>query len=248
MSSTVSVPFKKYFAGNSGNGVTFHWLRCIYEEDFEDAVANAVWIVYRPVMLAASPKTWGEVMPATAQSRTKFEEKMALAKGAPELTRPVPERVIIRFKKTFNLTHEIGQTFDWLIQTYAEHSINLIVHAVRLVYYPVALAGSAESKDEALKQVERSRLVFEDKMLDAIAQTKPDDTVLIANQLDKTFTAPSRERPEKVDPLLSDAFTEQIEKATEESIPELVEDSEDSDEDSGEDFDDDITYDSDPIY
>ena len=79
MNTSVSVPFKKYFFGKSVNGITFHWLRCTYQEQIEDAIANSAWIVYRPSMLAACPETWGE--PADGPRESGYRVPRAQAQG-----------------------------------------------------------------------------------------------------------------------------------------------------------------------
>jgi hypothetical protein len=77
--NTVEVSFKKSFVSTSDNGLTFHWLRSIYFDALEEAVDNAVRLVYSPSVLAASPNTQQDVPREVAYCRDGFEEMMALA-------------------------------------------------------------------------------------------------------------------------------------------------------------------------
>jgi hypothetical protein len=197
MVETISVPFKKRLNGRTQKAQTLYWLRCSYGRSFDDAIADAVWIVHSATALAASPETWGKVKTAVVQSREFFEAMMSLASGAPGTEKPIPNRLTVQFKKAFALDSERGRTLQWLIHTYGDKAVDEILYAVWLVYYPAALASSAKTIARARLQVERSRLEFELKTTFALSQSSPDAMTLIANRLDRTLMASPTEDPVK---------------------------------------------------
>lgn len=187
MNERRSFKFKKTFRGTTHQGITLHWLRCTYGQGFENAISNAVKTIYAPSALVSSAESWEKVVPTVNRSRAMFRESMALSHNVPPPPKPIAERVKVTFSKTFEVASEEGQVFEWLFQSDGENAGNSIIHAVCLVYSPAALASSPDTKAEALLQVERSRLVFEDMMTQAIAQASVDEKALIANRLNKTF-------------------------------------------------------------
>ncbi len=189
MAETVTLPFKKVFNGTSENGITFHWLKCSYGQSFEDAIADAVWIMYYPLMMASSPETWCKVKPAVVRVRERFQSFMKLASGSPSTGNSVPERIRVLFQNDFDLASERGRTLQWLIHAYGDKAVDEIVYAVRLVYFPAALASSPKTIADASLQAERSDLVFEQKMSFALSESDPDDMAVIANRLDRAFMA-----------------------------------------------------------
>ena len=197
MTEAVSVPFKKVFNGASENGLTFNWLKVSYGRSFEGAIADAVWIVYYPLMLASSPETWCKVTSAVVRARERFESLMKLASGSPRVGDPVPERIKVLCRNGFDLASERGKTLQWLIHTYGENAVDEILYAVWLVYFPAALASSPKTIANASLQAERSSLVFEQKMFHAITESNPDEIAVIANRLDRTFRASPTEDPVK---------------------------------------------------
>lgn len=231
MAEAVSVPFKKVFNGTSENGLTFNWLKVSYGRSFEGAIADAVWIVYYPLMLASSPETWCKVVPAVVCARERFQSLMKLASGSPSAGDSVPERIKVLCRKGFDLASERGRTLQWLIHTYGENAVDEILYAVWLVYFPAALASSPKTIAKASLQAERSGLVFEQKMFHAITESNPDDMAVLANRLDRTFRASPTEDPVK--DLPSVAPTE----ASETPVPQV---NESEDNDDGLDLDNEV--------
>ena len=203
MTETVCVPFKKVFNGTSENGITFNWLKVSYGRSYEGAIADAVWIVYYPLMLASSPATWCKVTSAVVRARERFQSLMKLASGSPSVGDSVPERIKVLCRNGFDLASERGRTLQWLIRTYGENAVDEILYAVWLVYFPAALASNPNTIADAGLQAERSGLVFEQKMFHVISETNPDEIAVIANRLDRTFRASPTEDPVKDLPFAS---------------------------------------------
>ena len=195
MTETVRVPFSKVFNGTSENGQTFNWLKVSYGRSFEGAIADAVWIIYYPLMLSSSPETWCKVVPAVVRARERFQELMKLASGSPSAGDSVPDRIKVSCRNDFDLASERGRTIQWLTHTYGEKAVEEILYAVWLIYYPAALASTPETIADASLQAERSSLVFEQKMFQAITESNPDDMAVIANRLNRTFGASPTEEP-----------------------------------------------------
>lgn len=187
MAETVCIPFKKVFNGTSENGITFNWLKVSYGRSLEGAIADAVWIIYYPLMLASSPETWCKVASAVVRARERFQSLMKLASGSPSVGDSVPERIKVLSRNGFDLTSERGRTLQWLVHTYGENAVDEILYAVWLVYFPAALASNPKTIADAGLQAERSNLVFEQKMFHAISESNPEEMAVIANGLDKTF-------------------------------------------------------------
>ena len=223
MTETVCVPFKKVFNGASENGITFNWLKVSYGRSFEGAIADAVWIVYYPLMLASSPETWCKVTSAVVRARERFESLMKLASGSPSVGNSVPERIKVLCRNGFDLASERGRTLQWLIETYGDNAVDEILYAVWLVYFPAALASNLKTIADASLQAERSSLVFEQKMFHAISESNPDDMAVIVNRLDRTFKESPTEDPAK--DLPSVAPTEQ----SETPVPQVNEPKDDDD-------------------
>jgi hypothetical protein len=197
MTETVCIPFRKVFNGTSENGLTFNWLKVSYGRSFEGAIADAVWIVYYPLMLASAPETWCKVVPAVVRARERFQSLMKLASGSPSVGDSVPERIKVLCRNGFDLASERGRTFQWLVHTYGENAVDEILYAVWLVYFPAALASSPKTIANASLHAERCSLVFEQKMFHAISESNPDEMAVIANRLDKTFRSSPTEDPVK---------------------------------------------------
>ncbi|MCG9890153.1 MAG: hypothetical protein MH252_03635 [Thermosynechococcaceae cyanobacterium MS004] len=187
MSEKFSFTFKRAFRGGSLPGITFHWLKCTYVQGVEDAIANAVRTVYAPLALAETAGRSSRVLPSVNRSRAMFHEMMLLSKDAPEVRKPIAERVNISFSKKMDPTSIDGEVFEWLTRSYGKKAVKFAIHAVCLVYSPAALAGATKNKDEAWLQARRSRLVFEDMMSYVIAQADVDETEFLANRLNRTF-------------------------------------------------------------
>jgi hypothetical protein len=199
--TTVFVPFKKSFVGKSLNGQVFYWLRCVYGEALGEAVDNAVRLIYSPSALAASSTTWNEVKAEVAYCRAVFEEMMDLASCAPPSKLPIPCRINVQFGASINSSAHARKAYEWLFATYENRAIAIIVHAVHLVYLPAALAASAEFSKDASLQVGRSRIFFEQEMRNAIRESSPNDSELIAHRLEQVFHAsPSDESLDGVPP------------------------------------------------
>jgi hypothetical protein len=234
MTETVSVPFKKRLNGSSQQAQTLYWLRCSYGRSFEDAIADAVRIVYSVTALAASPETWDKVKTEVVQTREFFEAMMSLASGTPGTENPIPNRVTVQFKKAFALDSVRGRTLQWLIHTYGENAVDEVLYAVWLVYFPAALASNPKTIADASLQAERSCLVFEQKIFHAISESNPDDMAFIANRLDRTFRASPTEDPEK--DLLFAAAPE----APDTNVPETVDVVNEPGDDDGLDLDNEV--------
>jgi hypothetical protein len=204
------------FNGASENGVTFNWLKVSYGRSFEGAIADAVWIVYYPLMLASTPETWCKVTSAVVRARERFQGLMKLASGSPSAGDSVPERIKVLCRNGFDLASERGRTLQWLIHTYGENAVDEILYAVWLVYFPAALASNPKTIGDASLQAERSCLVFEQKMFHAISESNPDEMADIANRLDRTFRASPTED------LAKDLPSAVAPEASETSVPETV--------------------------
>jgi hypothetical protein len=235
MTEAVSVPFKKVFNGTSENGITFNWLKVSYGRSFEDAIADAVWIVYYPLMLASTPETWCKVTSAVVRARERFQSLMKLASGSPSVGDSVPERIKVLCRNGFDLASERGRTLQWLIHTYGENAVDEILYAVWLVYFPAALASNPKTIADAILQAERSCLVFEQKMFHVISESNPDEIAVIANHLDKTFRASPTEDPVKDSPFAA------APEAPDANVPEIVDVvNEPADDDDGLDLDNEV--------
>ena len=186
MTEVISIPFKKRISGSSQRAKALYWLRCCYGKAFEDAIIDAVWIVYSATAFAAFPETWSQVVPTVLKTRKVFEEMMALASGAPGTEKPIPRRITVQFKKTLAPDSERGKTFQWLQNTFGARAVDEIMYAVWLVYFPAALASSPETSPKARCQAECSRLVFDLKMTKALSQTSSE--VITTHRLDKACT------------------------------------------------------------
>ena len=191
MTEVISIPFKKRIIGSSQRAKALYWLRCCYGKAFEDAIIDAVWIVYSATAFAAFPETWNQVVPTVLKTRKVFEEMMALASGAPGTEKPIPRRITVQFKKTLAPDSERGKTFQWLQNTFGARAVDEIIYAVWLVYFPAALASSPETSPKARCQAECSRLVFDLKMTTALAQTSSEVIKLTTHQADKACIGPS---------------------------------------------------------
>jgi hypothetical protein len=196
----IEVSVKKSFVGNSPNGLTFHWLRSIYFDAVEEAVDTAVRLVYSPLVLAASPETSGEVLKEVTYCREGFEEMMTLAtKGlAPES--PLPKRINVGFKCSYSTASNLGRVYEWLLRVTENEPAKAIFYAIRLVYFPAAFAASPHSVGTPQLQVERSRMLFEQKMKLAIWESDPTEEALIANRLDRTYLSPSSRELSNITP------------------------------------------------
>jgi hypothetical protein len=191
------VKFRKSFSRTSSHGITFHWLRCTYSKGFNDAIAEAAWIVYAPATFVALAASGEKITSAVIQSRESFRQMMTFANGSPRAGKPIPLRVEVVFGKKLDSAFKESPVLEWLLRTYGDEAAEAIIHAVWLVYAPAALAGSQEDGGEALVQAERSRLVFEQKMAYAIAQSTIDDKTKLINRLNKTLTESSDDVADK---------------------------------------------------
>lgn len=198
--TTVLIPFKKSFVGKSLNGQVFYWLRCVYGEALGEAIDNAVRLIYSPSALAASSTTWNEVKAEVGYCRVVFEEMMDLVACSPPSKLPIPNRINVQFGATINSTVQARKAFEWLLSTYKDRAIAIIVHAVHLVYLPAVLAASPDSSKDASRQVGRSRIFFEQEMRNAIRKSSPNDAELIAHRLDQVFDALPSDEALNVEP------------------------------------------------
>ncbi|MGB8699102.1 MAG: hypothetical protein WCD18_06775 [Thermosynechococcaceae cyanobacterium] len=194
---TVEVSFKKSFVGTSNNGLTFHWLRSTYSGVLEEAIDHAVRLVYSPSVLAASPDTWGKVSNEVAYCRDGFREMMALVSNVLAPDCPLPKRVNIAFEGSYPTESNLGKVYEWLLNAFSDPE-KAIFHAIRVIYFPAALAASPNICGDPSIQAERSRLLFEQRMKLAIWQSNPTEAALIANRLDKTFLASVPDDPLRV--------------------------------------------------
>ena len=202
--TSVFVPFKKSFVGNSLNGQVFYWLKCIYGETLGEAVDKAVRLIYSPTALAAFSTTWSDVQSEVAYCRAVFEEMMDLSTCAPPSKLPIPSRINVQFGVSINSATHTRKAYEWLFATYGNRAISIIVRAVHLVYLPAVLAASSVSREDASLQVERSRIFFEQQMRNAIRESSPNDAELIAHRLEQVFHAsPSDESADELPPLPS---------------------------------------------
>jgi hypothetical protein len=172
---TVDVLLKKSFSGASENGLTFHWLRCAYGELLDDAVISAVRLVYYPDVLSASLKPWDRVASEVARSRHVFQKKRLSNEKSCLIGLPLPKRVHVTFRQSFDEQSCEGQTFEWLLYLYKGEVEEAIARAVRLVYLPSALAWLPDKSGIAADMSARSGYLFEQMMGDAILKAGPSD-------------------------------------------------------------------------
>jgi hypothetical protein len=172
---SVDVLVKKSVSGTSGSGLTFHWLRCVFGESFDDALISAVRLVYFPAALAATSKSWDRVASEVARSRMAFERRDSLIEVSQVLRKPIPKRVYFSFDQSFDAASYEGMTFEWLVSQYSGDVFEAIAHALRLVYLPSALAWLPDNLEIAVDASKRSEYVFEQMMRDAILKAGPSD-------------------------------------------------------------------------
>jgi hypothetical protein len=170
-------------------------MRSIYFDALKDAVDNAVRLVYSPSVLAASPNTCGEVLKEVAYCRDGFEEMMALTSKplAPESA--APSRINVDFEGAYSTASNLGQVYEWLLKASGNQPTKEIFYAIRLIYLPAAIAASPKTNKDPFFQIERSRLLFEQRMKLAIWESNPTEEALIANRLDKAYQSSPFNRP-----------------------------------------------------
>lgn len=188
---TAHVTFRKSFSRTSSHGITFHWLKCTYGMGFIDAIAEAVCIVYGPSALVALAESGEKITSAVILSRENFRQMMTFAKGSPMAGKPIPRRVEVVFSKKVDPAIEEGRVLGWLLRAYDDKATEAIVHAAWLLYSPAALASFPESCGEALVQVQRSWLVFEQKMAYAIALSMIDNKTRTIDRLNRSLVESS---------------------------------------------------------
>ncbi|HEY9828199.1 MAG TPA: hypothetical protein V6D19_22400 [Stenomitos sp.] len=181
--NTVEVRFKKSFVGTSSNGLTFHWLRCIYAEAINEAVDHAIRLVYSPSVLAASVQTQHEVSNEVTYCRERFEEMMGLTSKGFLADHPLPKRININFASSYSGGSNLARIYEWLLLKSGQNPTEPILHATRLVYLPAALAASPQPVSDPNIQVERARLLFEQRMTLAIWESNPTDSASMTKPL-----------------------------------------------------------------
>jgi hypothetical protein len=211
MMECLCVSLRKRLSGKSPGGQTLYWLRHSYSRSFDDAIADSVWMLHYPSVLAATPDTFCKVVPAIVRSRKFFETMLVLSPETPATLDPIPGRLNFLFKKNFEPNSEKGKTFQWLLRTHGDEAVDEMIHAAEVFYFPATLASSSETAAQASVQAQRSRLVFEQKMMQALLQSCPDEKALIASRLNKTFVESSAEVPMKEVPTAAPA--EKVESA-----------------------------------
>jgi hypothetical protein len=165
---TVNVLVKKSISGNSQSGLTFYWLKWVFGDRLEAAVANAVRLVYFPSVLATSSKPWDAVAAEVGRCRLVFEQQALLTEASQIIEKPVPRRVNVFFDWSFDPSSYKAMTFDWLLSLDKDKIFNAIAYAVELVYLPSALASFPGRLISDVDESKRTRQLFEQMMSDAI--------------------------------------------------------------------------------
>jgi hypothetical protein len=216
----ITVPFKRSFVGTSLNGKLFHWLKCTYGETVNEAVDDAVQLIYGPSALVAASESWSKVKERVVRCREVFQEMMDLVSCSPASELPVPGRVTVRFGASVNPAVKIDKTYEWLFATYGNKAIEVVIHAVHSVYLPAVLAASPELGKNPILQIQRSRIVFERQLRNAIKELCPHDAELLASRLEQVF----RDSPSEAEldtmppPLLQDSTEEPEEEIDDEYV------------------------------
>ncbi|NJM77730.1 MAG: hypothetical protein HC852_20545 [Acaryochloridaceae cyanobacterium RU_4_10] len=167
MNDTLDFTISKSFLGTSAQGITLHWMKYAYGNRIDTAITNAAQLLYYPQVLIASLQ-FDEISLEVARSRLIFQDRMALSKGTPSADTAIPKRVDFNFSLALSRDARKGKTFVWLNEVYADKSVDAVLDAVCMVYYPAALASNPCNSELALKEAERSRLRFDSIMTEAV--------------------------------------------------------------------------------
>jgi hypothetical protein len=220
----------KSVLGSSVQGITLHWMKAIYGKDIEDAITNAVQLIYYPRVLAASFETLCEVGLEVTRSRLIFQERMGLAKGAPSSENPLPKRVEFSFNQSLERDSRKGKTFAWLVETYGNKTVDAVLEALCLIYFPAALAASPATSSRAQREANCSRLIFEEKMTGALLQNTPSGVPLsLYRQGDISETSYLSDCNNLFPPLVVIDPSNPLEKTTEATAPEAIADDDEED-------------------
>ncbi|NJM76255.1 MAG: hypothetical protein HC852_11260 [Acaryochloridaceae cyanobacterium RU_4_10] len=210
--TTTFISFKKSFVGTSLNGKLFHWLKCTYGETVNEAVDDAVRLIYGPSALVAASESWSMVKQDVVDCREVFQEMMDLVSCSPASELPVPGRVTIWFGASVDPTSKIDNTYKWLFATYGDKAVEVAIHAVHVVYLPAVLAASPELGKNPILQIQRSRIVFEKQIRKAVEELSPNDSELLASRLEQVFRdSPSEGELDTTPPALLQDSAEELE-------------------------------------
>lgn len=143
-----SFEFKKSLRQESQTGITFHWLKCAFGDCFENAVRDAIHIVYFPSAIAffTNGTDRSKVIAALEQSRRTFDRWMDFAQKAKPVIKQSPERVLIDVTLSVD-DSGAGIALDWLLKTHPDKAEKMILDAVLLVYLPAALYALNDPHD-----------------------------------------------------------------------------------------------------
>lgn len=166
--TVIDVSLKKSFPALSDDGLTFHWLRCVFGKSFDNAIASAVRLVYFPEFLSASSKPWDKVVAEVERCRAVFEQRALVLEQSLVIEMPKSKRIYISFSKSFDAASYEGMTFEWLTHQYEGQIFEAIACAVQLLYLPSALASFPDRQALAVEASKRARYEFEQMMDDAI--------------------------------------------------------------------------------
>ena len=153
---------QKSFSGTAATGITFHWLKCAFGENFKDAVSTAVCIIHLSAALADSMDSSEskKFIAALEWSQRKFDRWMDIALHHRPMRKPITRRVLVDFALPFDSSN-IGVTLAWLAKDKSRSLTQHVLDAVLLVFRPVALAAL---KDPSLElAILCSRTVFAHK-------------------------------------------------------------------------------------
>lgn len=140
-----SFELKKSLRQESQTGITFHWLKYAFGDCFENAVRDAIHIVYFPSAIAffTNGTDRGKVIAALEQSRKNFNRWMDFAQQAKPVTKQSPERVLVDV--TFSVDDSgAGIALDWLLKKHPKKTEKMILDAVLLLYLPSVLYASGD--------------------------------------------------------------------------------------------------------
>lgn len=228
---------KKSFRLESHAGITFHWLKRTFGDGLENAVRDAIRVVYYPSAIAFSPNGTdrGKVIAALEQSRMTFDRWMNLAQEIKPVANQSPKRVLIEFVLSVDGS-SAGAALDWLLN-HQDKTEKKILDAVLCLYLPVALCTFGELNRRLV--IMRSLTIFSQSMdlpgypspIEDISAFKPSlclatpqDAAVAFHQLEKTLAVkamPSDKTANSIDMETADTEEKSEEPEKPDDTPEI---------------------------
>jgi intracellular sulfur oxidation DsrE/DsrF family protein len=191
---------KKSFRPESHAGITFHWLKRTFGDGLENAVRDAIRVVYYPSAIAffSNSTDRDKVIAALEQSRMTFDRWMNLAQEIKPVANQSPKRVLIEFVLSVDGSGA-GVALDWLLN-HQGNAEKKILDAVLWLYLPVAFCAFGETNRRLV--IMRSLTNFSQRMdlpgypapIDDISSFKPSlclatpqDAAVVFHQLKNTL-------------------------------------------------------------